>query len=150
LHLFRILVVEDFGPFRQFICSELQKKLELQVVEAADGLEALRKTEEVQPDLILLDLGLPNLNGMEVARRVRQLAPAAKILFLSLETSSDMIREALSVGALGYLNKSRAQTDLWPALGLVLAGKRFVSTDLGFSSLRLRRLKACSPPSTSC
>jgi len=121
LHLFRILVVEDFGPFRRFICSHLQKRLELQVTEASDGLEALRKTEELQPDLILLDVSLPNLNGMEVARRVRKLAPAARILFLSLETSSDVIREALSLGALGYVNKSRAQTDLLPALDLVLA-----------------------------
>ena len=104
-----------------------------QVTEASDGWEALRKAQELEPDLILLDVSLPNLNGMEVARRVRKLAPALKILFLTLETSSDVIREALSLGALGYVNKSRAQTDLLPALDLLLAGKRFVSSGLRFS-----------------
>ena len=71
-----VLVVEDFDPFRQFVCSTLGKRPELEIVgEASDGLEALYKAEELQPDLILLDIGLPSLNGIEAAQRIRKLSP---------------------------------------------------------------------------
>src|SRR5215472_2482765 len=100
--LFRVLVVEDFEGFRRFVCSVLQHRAEFQIAEALNGLEAVQKAEQLQPDLILLDIGLPNLNGLEVAEQVRKLAPAAKILFLSQESSSEVVREALSLGALGY------------------------------------------------
>ena len=77
----RILVVDDFEPFRHFVCTTLKARPELQVIgEAADGLEAVQKAEELQPDLIFLDIGLPTLNGIEVASRIGRLVPAAKIL----------------------------------------------------------------------
>ena len=128
---FKILVVDDFEDFRRFVCSVLEKRAEFEVSEAADGLEAVQKAKELEPDLILLDLALPVLNGMEVARRVRNLAPAAKILFLSLESSRETVREALSLGA-GYVHKPRLPSDLLPAIEAVLRGKRFVSSSLGF------------------
>ena len=98
----RILVVEDYEPFRRFVCSTLGKTPELQIIgEASDGLEAVQKAEELQPDLILLDIGLPTLNGIEAARRIRKLSPESKILFVSQESSADVVQEALSVGGTG-------------------------------------------------
>jgi len=76
-----VLVVEDFEPFRRFVCSTLTKRPEMQIVaEASDGLEAVQKAEEMQPDLIMLDVGLPTLNGIEVARRIRKLSPRSNTL----------------------------------------------------------------------
>src|SRR5204862_4944745 len=91
----RIIVVDDYEPFRRFVCSMLEQRPELRVVgEASDGLEAVQKAEELQPDLILLDIGLPALNGMEAARRIRKLAPHSKILFVSMESSPEVVQEA--------------------------------------------------------
>jgi CheY-like chemotaxis protein len=77
----RVLVIEDYEPFRRLICSTLRRRPELQIVgETADGLEAVQKAEELQPDLVVLDIGLPSLNGIEAARRIRKLSPESKIL----------------------------------------------------------------------
>jgi DNA-binding NarL/FixJ family response regulator len=127
----KVLVVDDFEPFRRLLYSTLEKRAGFQVIDqASDGLEAVQKAEELQPDLILLDIGLPKLNGIEAAKRIRKVAPHSIILFLSQESSSDMVRETLRLGAMGYVHKSRTQSDLLPALEAVLAGKRFVSSDL--------------------
>jgi DNA-binding NarL/FixJ family response regulator len=132
--LLRILVVEDFAPFRRLICTALQqRRVEFQTIEAADGLEAVQKAEELQPDLILLDINLPKLHGFEVAKQIRKLVPQARFLFLSQESSSDIVRKALSLGALGYIQKLSAATDLLPAIDAVLGGQRFVSSSLAFT-----------------
>ena len=94
----RILVVEDHAPFRQLMCMVLQRRAEFQTIEAADGLEAVQKAEELQPDLILLDINLPKMHGFEVAKQVRRLAPDARLLFMSQESSSDFVRKALQSG----------------------------------------------------
>jgi len=125
----RILVVDDFQPFWRFVSSILQERPEWQVVcEVSDGLEAVQKAEELQPDLILLDIGLPKLDGIEAARRIRKLAPKSRILFLSQETSADVVREAMSLGARGYVLKAQTQRDLLAAVEAVLQGKQFVSS----------------------
>ena len=80
--------------------------------EASDGLEALQKAVELQPDLILLDIGLPSLNGIEVARQIRSLVSESKIIFLTQESSSDVVQQALSLGARGYVAKIKAGVDL--------------------------------------
>ncbi len=114
--------------FRNFVCSKLKQRPELQVIcEVSDGLEAVQKAEELQPDLILLDIGLPTLNGIEVARRVRELAPKSKIIFLSQETSPDFVKHALVLGALGYIFKTHAEGDLLMAIDAILSGRLFVS-----------------------
>ena len=88
---FQVLVVEDYEPWRRFISTTLQKQSELEIIcEASDGLEAVKKAEELQPDLILLDVGLPSLNGIEAARQIRKLSPQSKILFVSLESSAEV------------------------------------------------------------
>ena len=103
--------------------------------EAVDGLEAVQKAEQLQPDLILLDIGLPTLNGIEAARRIRAVSPTSKILFLSEDRSLDIAEAALSAGAGGYVVKSDAAAELLPAVNAVLGGKRFVSASLAGNDL---------------
>jgi len=122
-----VLVVEDFEPFRSFVCSALKQKPELEVVcELSDGLAAVQKAEELKPDLILLDIGLPGLNGIEAGRRIRKLVPDAKIIFLTQESSDDVLQAALELGARGYVVKTRAGSDLLAAVEAVLQGKQYV------------------------
>ena len=122
----RILLVDDFKPWRRFASLLLQGKPELQVVgEASDGLEAVQKAAELKPDLILMDIGLPTLNGIEAARQIRELAPESKIIFVSQESSADVVQEALSLGALGYVVKGQAVSDLLAAVDAVMSGKKF-------------------------
>jgi len=126
----RVLVVEDFEPFQRVIRSTLQKRREFQVIcEVSDGLEAVQKAGELQPDLIVLDIGLPTLDGIEAARRIRKLSPKSQILFLSQESSADVVEEALSLGA-GYVLKAQAGSELLAAVDAVLQGKQFVSSGL--------------------
>jgi DNA-binding NarL/FixJ family response regulator len=125
---FRVLVVDDFEPWRHFVSSLILMKPELQLVgEASDGLEAVQKAVELKPDLILLDIGLPTLSGIEAARQIRKLAPESKIIFLSQESSAEIVEEALSLGAWGYVVKTRAESELLTAVEKVICGKKFVS-----------------------
>ena len=130
----RVLVVEDYPPFRRFVCSILARNPELQVVgEAADGVEAVHKAEELRPDLIVLDIGLPSLNGLDAARRIRNLVPQSKIIFVSQESSPDIVQEALRLGASGYVVKTNAGRELLTAVEAVRQGKQFI--DSGVSRL---------------
>ena len=123
----RILVVDDYDPFRRFICSTLAKRPELQIVrEVIDGFQAVQRAEELQPDLIVLDIGLPSLNGIEAARRIREVSPKSKILFVSQECSVDLVQEALRTGARGYVVKTDAGSELLEAVNTVLRGDGFV------------------------
>ena len=95
----------------RYICSRLQKHPKLQIIgEASDGLTAIQKAEELQPDLILLDLRLPTVNGISAVRRIRQLSPKSKILFASAERSWEIVKKALRVSGHGYLAKSDAES----------------------------------------
>ena len=128
----RILVVEDFVPFRQFVLSTLANMSDLQVIgEVADGLEAVQKCVELQPDLILLDISLPSLNGIKAARQIRRLVPESKVIFLTQESSADVVQEALSLGARGYVVKIKAASELLTAVEAVLMGKMFVTGSNG-------------------
>jgi DNA-binding NarL/FixJ family response regulator len=122
----RILVVDDFEPWRRTIVSIIEEDPELQVIhEASDGLQAVQMCEELQPDLVVLDVGLPKLSGLEVARRIRVLSPDSKVLFLSVIPSQDVIDEALRIGAFGYIAKADAVRDLLPAMRAALADQEF-------------------------
>jgi DNA-binding NarL/FixJ family response regulator len=124
----RILLVEDFEPFRNLIRILLEGKPHLQIIaEVADGQEAVRQAAELQPTLILLDIGLPSLNGLDVARQVRELSLDSKIIFVSQESSPEFVQEALSLGASGFVTKARVANDLVPAIQAVLSGGTFVS-----------------------
>ena len=127
----RVLVVDDYEPFRRFVCSMLGRKPEFQIVgETSDGLDAVHRAEALQPDLIVLDIGLPTLNGIEAARRIRKLSPKSKILFVSQESFADVVQEALSVGAMGYVIKAFAGSELLPAIEAVLEDRQFISSGL--------------------
>lgn len=121
-------MVDDYKDWRYQVLSLLQGRRELQVIcEVSDGVEAVQKAEELKPDLILLDVGLPGLNGIEAAQRIRQLSPNSVIVFLSLDHSLDVVEAALSTGALGYVHKPRARSELLPAIDAVLRGEQFIS-----------------------
>src|SRR5215831_11151478 len=126
----RVLVVDDYKPWRRFVCSTLDKRPDLQTIcEVSDGLEAVQKAQELQPDLIILDIGLPTLNGIEASRQIRQLSPNSRIVFLSENRSLDVVEEALRT-ATAYVVKSDAASDLSRAVEAVLQGQRFLSTSL--------------------
>ena len=122
----RILLVEDFEPFRNLIRILLEGKPGLQIIaEIADGEEAVQKAAELKPPLILLDIGLPSLNGLAAARLIRTLSPDSKILFVTQESSLEVAQEALSLGASGYVVKTRVASDLLPAVEAILLGGTF-------------------------
>jgi DNA-binding NarL/FixJ family response regulator len=121
-------VVDDYKPWRHFVCSTLEKQPQLRVIdEVSDGLEAVQKSQEVKPDLVILDIGLPTLNGIEVAKRIHVLCPQSKILFMSQETSTDVVQEALATGSSGYVVKADAASELLTALEAVLQGEHYIS-----------------------
>jgi DNA-binding NarL/FixJ family response regulator len=106
------------------------KEADLHVAgEASDGLEAVQKAKALKPDLVLLDIGLPKLNGIEAARRIRSRAPRSKILFLSQESTPDVVREALKVGA-GFVVKTDAARELLSAVNAAIVGRQFLSSRL--------------------
>jgi DNA-binding NarL/FixJ family response regulator len=138
----RILVVEDHARFRRLTCEALRRRAEFEVIEAADGLEALQKVDALQPDLILLDINLPKLNGFEVAARIGRLASAAKVLFLTQESSSDIVEHAFRLGGHAYIHKPSAGIDLFAAIDAVLSGQQFVSASVAVpepTGLRVQR-----------
>jgi len=127
----RVLVVDDYEPWHNFVATTLQKKPELHIVgHTFDGLDAVEHGQQFQPDLVLLDIGLPRLNGIEAARKILQVSPKSKILFISENRSPDIAEQALCTGAGGYVVKSDAANELLPAVEAVLEGRRFVSASL--------------------
>lgn len=126
--LIRIVVVDDYAAWRDYARSALEKEPRFQIVAAvSDGLQAVQRARELQSDLVIMDVGLPNLNGIEAARRILHLVPQTKVLFLSDHSSPDIVQEALNTGANGYVLKSRAEGDLLAAAKAVLAGQIFIS-----------------------
>jgi len=105
---------------------------EVQIVgQGSDGMEAIEKAQELQPDLVLLDIGLPKLDGIKAALRIRECAPKTRILFFTENSSADIAEEAMRTGADGYVVKAGAAQELLPAVEAVLQGKRFLSSLLG-------------------
>ena len=131
LPIIRVLVAEDHRDWPKLVRLLFQIRPEWQVIcEVSDGSEAVKKAEELKPDLILLDIGLPKLDGIEAARRIRQFSPNSKIVFLSVEHSADIVEEALGTGALGYVCKTDTQSDLLSAVETALRGEPFVSRSI--------------------
>jgi DNA-binding NarL/FixJ family response regulator len=124
----RTIIVEDYADFRELLRLKLQEKTPCVIIaECSDGLQAVAQAKELQPDLILLDLALPKLNGMEASRRIQKVSPGSKIVFLSQDDSAEIVHGALRLGAAGYLLKSDA-TELPLAIEAVLQGRVYVSS----------------------
>jgi DNA-binding NarL/FixJ family response regulator len=127
----RVFIVDDYEPVRRFVRDTLGNNQDFQVVgEASDGLEAVHKAQQLQPDLMVLDIGLPTLNGIEVARRTRKLCPGCRIILMSQEASADLAQEAFRLGAMGYVVKAHAGAELLAAIEAVRQGRQFVSKGL--------------------
>lgn len=124
----RVLVVDDFAPWRRMVRLTLKANPNIQIVaEAENGMTGIQKALEFKPDIAVLDIGLPDLNGIEVAREIRASLPAIRILFLTENNAPEVVQEAMTTGALGFVLKSTAARDLEPAIEAVLHDKHFVS-----------------------
>jgi len=138
LTLVRVLIVDDSESWRRRISTMLQQRPELQVVgEASDGLEAIQKCEGLRPDLVLLDIGLPKLNGIEAACRICAIVPGSTILFVSENRCPTIVQEALRTAACtrGYVLKSDVVDDLLPAVGAVMRQEQFISGRFAVSNV---------------
>ena len=126
-----ILIVDSFKPFREVLCDIIAGSTSLPHLrifnEANDGIEAVEKAEELRPDLIVLDVTLPRLDGIQVARQIRAKITETKILFVSQQHSPALVRKALSVGAHGYVIKSEIALELLYAVHAVMRGQRYIS-----------------------
>ena len=135
-----IIVVDDCKEWRRTVSSILQTRPELHVIaEATDGAEGVQYTQELKPDLIVLDIGLPKFNGIKAAKRIVEVSPASKVLFLSGIDDPDVVNIALRTGASGYVHKHNAGTDLLPAVLAALDGSP-TKTDEGPPSSVLNSL----------
>ena len=127
----RVLLADDYEPWRRCISSLLCKYPEYEVIsEVADGLEAVQKTYELRPDLILLDLSLPKLNGLQAANRIRDIAPGTKIVFVTAYRDFEAMQTVFQNQAEGYVLKWEITHELLPAVEAVLWGGKFVSAQL--------------------
>ena len=127
----RVLVVEDHERFRRVICELLQQRADLLIVgEAADGLDAISQAEALRPDVVMLDIGLPTLSVFEVAGRIRAKVPDAKLMFVTNESSLEVVEQAFRRGAHGYVYKPRVHRDVLSVLEAIIRGGRFVSGSL--------------------
>jgi CheY-like chemotaxis protein len=130
--LIKVLVVDDYAPLRRLISALLERRQEFQVTQSADGADAVRKATEIQPDVVLLDIALPKLNGIDAAKHILTLSPRSKLLFVSLQADSAVVQETFRLGGSGFVDKAFALGDLIAAIYSVLAGARFLSTEMDF------------------
>jgi DNA-binding NarL/FixJ family response regulator len=126
--ILRILVVDDHEIVRRGICALLSREPDFAVVcDAADGLQAVREAERLQPNIVVLDITMPRMNGLEAATRIREVAPSAEIVFLSQHDSLEIIKEAFRRGGRGYVVKSAASKELVTAVRSVSKKKRYLN-----------------------
>jgi two-component system nitrate/nitrite response regulator NarL len=124
----RILIVEDFEAFRRLIRILLEPHPDFEIVgEESDGLAAIQKAADLKPHLVLLDISLPSLDGFGVARMIRERDPYCNIIFVSQESSPPAVQAAMSLGAAGFVFKTKLASDLLPAIAAACEGKQFVS-----------------------
>ena len=125
----RILVADDFSEWRVRLRSILQARPEWQVIgEACDGLDAVHKTTELRPDVVLLDIGMPGLNGIEAAKQIRRASPSTKVIFVTQENDAEVRTEALAAGAEGYLLKTNLTRELLSAVEAALGDAHYCPT----------------------
>jgi DNA-binding NarL/FixJ family response regulator len=124
----RILIVDDSQEWRKLFSDLLRKERVFDIVgEATDGIIALLMVEKVNPTVVVLDINMPRLNGIEAAKRIRNFCPDTKIVFVSGEGDQDIVNEALRIGASGFVRKPSVWRDLVNAINAVLRGEAFIS-----------------------
>jgi two-component system nitrate/nitrite response regulator NarL len=134
----RIVVADDCAEWRAKLRSMLEARPEWRIVGmACDGLEAVQKAAELHPDLVLLDIGMPVLNGIGAAKRIRRISPDSKIIFVTQENDSDVRIVALATGAERYLMKAKAGRELLPAIAVTLRNVRRTEQKIRHSSVPL-------------
>jgi two-component system, NarL family, response regulator NreC len=127
----QVLVVDDFLPWQHLVRKMFESETDFKIKAiATDGLEAVQKATELQPDVILMDISLPKITGFEAAQHIRLLSPTSRILFVSEHRNFDFIEAAFQAGGLGYLLKSDAGSDLFAGIRAVVRGQLFVSRSL--------------------
>lgn len=127
----RILVAEDHTVVREGLCTLLKAQPDFHVVgEVEDGLQVITTVESLRPDVLVLDLMLPGLNGLEVARQVRRRSPQTRVVILSMHSTEAYVVEALRAGALGYILKKSSSAELVHAIREATAGQRYLSPSL--------------------
>lgn len=127
--VFRILVADDHEVVRKGLISLLQSQPDWQVCgEAADGREAVEKAQQLKPDVVILDIGMPSLNGLEATRQILKTNPQARVLILTLHDSDQVVREVLNAGARGFLLKSDAARDLVAAVEALRRDKTYFTS----------------------
>jgi DNA-binding NarL/FixJ family response regulator len=127
----QILLVDDSLPWQRFVLTHFQTETEFKVITIApDGLEAVQKANELRPEVILMDVNLPGMNGIEAARQIRGVSPGSKILFLSMHGDPEIVQAAFDAGGSGYVLKLDFNRDLIPAIRSILLGQQFVSHSL--------------------
>ena len=121
----RILVVDDFKAWRDEACEIMDTQPDLQVIaQAGDGEEAVQLATDLKPDLVVLDIGLPKLNGLAAAARIFQASSGTKIVFLSQDNRPEIVSTARNMGASGFVHKLKANTDLLSAIAVALGAQR--------------------------
>lgn len=134
-----VLLIEDFKPFLDWTRARLQQASFSTIWEAASAAEAYQKARKLNPDLIVLDIGLPDLNGIDACKGLRSLVPSATFLFLTACNDPEVAGHALDTGANAYVLKSDAERELLPAIRTVLDGKIFVSSGLNAQDANSQR-----------
>ena len=125
---FRVLIADDHGVVRQGLRALLEKSPEVSVVgEAADGREAVRLARELQPNIVVMDIAMPLLNGIDAASQITSRYPDIRVIILSMHSDESYILRALSAGAKGYLLKDSAEGDIIPAVRAVAQGRPYFS-----------------------
>jgi DNA-binding NarL/FixJ family response regulator len=144
----KVLLVDDHTLVRDGLCFLLEAQEDIQVVGlAADGREALKEAERLRPDVVLMDIAMPRLNGIEATRRFRKMFPAVKVLILSMHKTSEYVYRALKAGAKGFLVKESAGPEVAVAIRAVHAGRRYLSPAITDTVVEtyIREFKATSP-----
>jgi NarL family two-component system response regulator LiaR len=143
----RVLLVDDHPLMRAGIRKVLESQPSIAVVgEASNGEEALRALEAIEADVLLLDLSMPGLDGFEVLRRARAIAPSVRILVLTMHSDAEYVARAIHLGADGYLLKDSAAQDLVAAIEAVLAGRVFYSPEVQRQLSDLLRVRSGTGP----
>jgi two-component system, NarL family, response regulator NreC len=139
----RIVLADDHPVVRHGVRSLLQSDPELSVVgEASDGIETVQLVEKLQPEVLVVDLMIPRLNGLEITRQVRQRSPMTRIIILSMHANEPYVLEALKNGASGYVLKDSSGTDLIQAVRMVASGQRYLSPPLSERAVEAYMMKS--------